>query len=70
MKNSKLLFRIGAGAALIASIIFMVLSIGSPKGNIYMLISMPLLFIGIIVGMMGIDTDVSKGKKKKKKKRY
>lgn len=69
MKDSKLMFRIIAVVAAIGMLVFLVLSIDSPKGNLFMLSSMALLFISIITALMSINTEMYSGKKKKKKKK-
>lgn len=69
MKDSKLIFRIVAIIAAIGMLVFLVLSLDSPNSNIYMLLSMALLFISMITAMMSINTEKYISKNKKKKKR-
>lgn len=69
MKDSKLVFRIIAVIAGVGMLVFLVLSLDSPKSNIFMLLSMGLLFISLITAMMSINTEKYIGKNKKKKKK-
>lgn len=69
MKDSKLMLRIIAIISSIGMLVFLVLSLDSPNANIFMLLSMVLLFIAMITGMMSINTEKYIGKNKKKKKK-